>query len=85
MRFDEYDAEVLGLLGELYLSENEGDDIALRFCEKAVELNPLYSEAYFRRAIASHNIEKGDVCKDLMKAMEIGHNSAEILYNNMCK
>ena len=35
MRYDEYDAEVLGLLGEIYLQENEGDDIALRFCEKA--------------------------------------------------
>ncbi len=40
MRYDEYDAEVLGLLGELYLQENEGDDIALRFCEKAAELSP---------------------------------------------
>ena len=40
MRYDEYDAEVLSLLGEIYLQENEGDDIALRFCEKAVELNP---------------------------------------------
>lgn len=40
MRHDEYDAEVLGLLGELYLRENEGDDIALRFCEKSVELSP---------------------------------------------
>jgi len=40
MRYDEYDAEVLGLLGEIYLRENEGDDIALRFCEKSVELNP---------------------------------------------
>jgi len=40
MRYDEYDAEVLGLLGEIYLTENEGDDIALRFCEKSVELNP---------------------------------------------
>ncbi len=39
-RYDEYDADVLGLLGEIYLIENEGDDIALRFCEKAVELNP---------------------------------------------
>lgn len=40
MRYDEYDGDVLGLLGEMYLKENEGDDIALRFCEKAVELNP---------------------------------------------
>ncbi len=40
MRYDEFDAEVLGLLGEIYLTANEGDDIALRFCEKAVELSP---------------------------------------------
>ncbi|AGF79839.1 tetratricopeptide repeat protein [Desulfocapsa sulfexigens DSM 10523] len=40
MRYNEYDGDVLGLLGEMYLKENEGDDIALRFCEKAVELNP---------------------------------------------
>jgi len=40
MQYDEYDAEVLGLLGEIYLAENEGDDIALRFCEKAMELSP---------------------------------------------
>ena len=40
MQYDEYDAEVLGLLGEIYLKENEGDDIGLRFCEKAVELSP---------------------------------------------
>lgn len=40
MRYDEYDAEVLSLLGEIYLKESEGDDIGLRFCEKAVELSP---------------------------------------------
>ena len=50
MQFDEYDAEVLGLLGELYLKENEGDDIALRFCEKAVELDPYSLELKLRLA-----------------------------------
>lgn len=40
LRYNEYDAEVLGLLGEIYLKENEGDDIALRLCEKAVEISP---------------------------------------------
>ncbi len=40
MRYDEFDADVLGLLGEIYLQENEGDDIGLRFCEKSVELSP---------------------------------------------
>ena len=58
---------------------------ALKDFDKSVQLNPSYSEAYFRRAIASHNLEKSDVCKDLKKAMEMGHSSAKTLYNNMCK
>ncbi len=57
---------------------------ALQDFDKSVELDPSYSEAYFRRAIASHNLDKGDVCADLKKAMEMGHSSAETLYNNMC-
>ena len=52
--------------------------------DKAIELDPSFSEAYFRRAIANHNLEKGDVCEDLKKAMEIGHSSAETLFNDLC-
>ncbi|MCH6575594.1 MAG: hypothetical protein IH795_10410 [Bacteroidetes bacterium] len=78
-------------LGKIYLYRGRANmrlgnkEQAFRDFDIAVELNPLYSEAYFRRAIANHNLEKGDVCEDLKKAMEIGHNSAEILYGNMCK
>lgn len=62
MRYDEYDAEVLGLLGEMYLIENEGDDIALRFCEKAAELNPDSLRLQVRLAKAQIQ------CGDLMTA-----------------
>ena len=58
MRYDEYDAEVLGLLGEIYLAENEGDDIALRFCEKAVELSP--DSPGLKVRLASAQIQCGD-------------------------
>jgi tetratricopeptide (TPR) repeat protein len=58
MRYDEYDAEVLGLLGEIYLRENEGDDIGLRFCEKAVELSPDSPGLKIR--LASAQIQCGD-------------------------
>ena len=58
MRYDEYDAEVLGLLGEIYLKENEGDDIALRLCEKAVELSPYSLGLKVRLAAAQ--IQCGD-------------------------
>jgi len=59
MRYDEYDAEVLGLLGEIYLQENEGDDIALRFCEKAVELNP--DALHLKIRLAKAQIHCGDL------------------------
>ncbi len=57
---------------------------ALQDFDKSVQLDPSYSEAYFRRAIANHNLDKGDVCADLKKSMEMGHSSAEILYKNLC-
>ncbi len=59
-------------------------DQALQDFDKSVQLDPSYSEAYFRRAIASHNLDKGEVCADLKKAMEMGHSSAEILHKNLC-
>jgi len=58
MQYDEYDAEVLGLLGEIYLTENEGDDIALRFCEKALELSP--DSCGLKVRLASAQIQCGD-------------------------
>ncbi len=61
MRYDEYDGEVLGLLGEIYLKENEGDDIALRFCEKAVELNP--DSLILQLQLAKAQLQCGDFLK----------------------
>ncbi len=58
MRYDEFDAEVLGLLGKIYLLENEGDDIALRFCEKSVELNP--DSLSLKLGLAKAQIQCGD-------------------------
>ena len=78
-------------MGKIYLYRGRANmrlgnkEKAFQDFDKAVELNPSYSEAFFRRAIASHKLEKGDACKDLKKAMEMGHSSAKTLYNNMCK
>ena len=77
-------------MGKIYLYRGRANmrlgnkEKAFQDFDKAVELNPSYSEAFFRRAIASHKLEKGDACKDLLKAMEMGHSSAKTLYNNMC-
>jgi tetratricopeptide (TPR) repeat protein len=59
-------------------------DQALQDFDKSVQLDPSYSEAYFRRAIANHNLDKGEVCEDLKKAMEMGHSSAETLHKDLC-
>ena len=37
---DGADAESLSLLGEIYLKGKEGDEIALKLCEKSVEIDP---------------------------------------------
>jgi len=40
LQFDGFDAEAMGLLGEVYLELGEGDEIALSLCEKSVTLDP---------------------------------------------
>ena len=52
IRFDEFDADALSLLGEIYLDNNEGDQIALKLCEKSVELNPIPALFHLRLARA---------------------------------
>jgi tetratricopeptide (TPR) repeat protein len=52
IRFDEFDADALSLLGEIYLANNEGDEIALKLCEKSVELNQMSPLLYLRLATA---------------------------------
>jgi len=41
LQFDGFDSEVMGLLGEVYLEQGEGDDIALSLCLKSVEIDPV--------------------------------------------
>ncbi len=52
IRFDEFDADALSLLGEVYLDNHEGDQIALKLCEKSIELNPKPPVFYLRLAKA---------------------------------
>jgi tetratricopeptide (TPR) repeat protein len=44
------DAESLSLLGMIYMKTGEGDDIALKFCEKSVEIDPDSFECRLRYA-----------------------------------
>jgi tetratricopeptide (TPR) repeat protein len=52
--------------------------------DNASNLNPLFTEIYFRRAISYQNLEEEDICGDLKDAMELGYRSAESLYNRLC-
>jgi tetratricopeptide (TPR) repeat protein len=52
LSYDEFNAEALSLLGELYLTEKQGDEIALRLCEKSVELDSNNFPALLRLARA---------------------------------
>ncbi|BHH83817.1 tetratricopeptide repeat protein [Desulforhopalus sp. 52FAK] len=44
LRFDGFDDRSLNLLGRLYLEEREGEDIAVTYCQKSVELDPDNAE-----------------------------------------
>ena len=51
------DSEALSLLGTVYLQTGEGDDIAIKFCERSVEQEPLNLEykMRFARVLSASN------------------------------
>ena len=53
--------------------------------DKALNLNPLYSEAFFRRSIRYQDPEEEDICRDLKRAMQMGYTSGKIFYYKLCK
>jgi tetratricopeptide (TPR) repeat protein len=52
--------------------------------DKALYLNPLYSEAFFRRSITYQDPEVDDICGDLKRAMQMGYTSGKIFYYKLC-
>lgn len=55
------DSEALSLLGTVYLKTGEGDDIAIKFCERSVEQEPLnfeYKIRYARVLSASNRLDE---------------------------
>jgi tetratricopeptide (TPR) repeat protein len=62
LQFDEFDAEVMGLLGEIYLEQGEGDEIALSLCEKSVELDT--DNLFLRLRLAKTQM----ACRDYVSA-----------------
>lgn len=67
IRFDQFDAEALSLLGELYLSSNQGDQIALKLCEKSIELNPAPALFHLRLARAQIRCHQPDAARESLQ------------------
>lgn len=57
MRHNEYDHETLSLLGSATWQAREGDDIALTFCQKSVDLSP--NDSRLRLRLAALQLELG--------------------------
>jgi len=60
-------------------------EAALKDFDTAIQLDPSYSDAYFRRAVVNYQIDPNKVCPDLQTAINNGHQSAQELYNLICK
>jgi len=60
-------------------------EAALKDFDTAIQLDPSYSDAYFRRAVVNYQIDPNKVCPDLQAAIDNGHQSAQELYNLICK
>ncbi len=65
--FDGFDAEVMSLLGEVYLEQREGDDIVLSLCEKSVELDPTDLRSRLRLAKAQTACGRYAAARDTLR------------------
>ncbi len=70
--------------GQTYLKLGD-KEAALNDFDKAISLDPSYSDAYFRRAIVNYQVDPSKACPDLQAAIEQGHQSAQELFNLICK
>lgn len=70
--------------GQTYLKLGD-NEAALNDFDKAISLDSSYADAYFRRAIVNYQVDPGKACPDLQAAIEQGHQSAQELFNLICK
>jgi tetratricopeptide (TPR) repeat protein len=66
LQYNEFDAEAMGLLGTAILEQDEGDEIALSFCRKSVELVPDNPMLRFRLAEAQL---KNEMYKEVLRTL----------------
>ena len=70
--------------GQTYLKLGN-NQAALNDFDKAISLDPSYADAYFRRAIVNYQVNPEKACPDLQAAINAGHQSAQELFNLICK
>ncbi|MEA2084568.1 MAG: tetratricopeptide repeat protein [Thermodesulfobacteriota bacterium] len=75
------DAKALSLLGELYLLENEGDDIALSLCLEAVKLDASQADYWYR--LGKVQFQQNDcpaAVESLKESLKIDRGNVETMF-----
>lgn len=67
VRFNPRDSVSLSLLGELYLLEKQGDDIALSLCRQALELDDSRWEHWYRLALVRFRLNQYEEARTLLE------------------
>ena len=81
LSFDTFDAEAMGLLGAAYQHAGEGDDIALRLCQKSVELEPTNKSMRYHLALVQMENKMFDDAKsNLRKCVNDTNNSVRACF-----
>ena len=71
-------------LGKAYCEKNQLDS-ALKYFNKAIELNQYFSEAYFERGVAKQkNNDKEGACKDWKTASAFGYKDSTYSLDKFC-
>lgn len=78
--YDPRDAEALSRLGELYLIEQQGDDIALSFCQQAINIEEDIAGHWYRLAIVQDSMNKTtEALFSLRHCLALDHKQLEAL------
>ncbi len=81
VRLNPRDGGVLSLLGELYCEEGEGDDIAISFCQQAVELDDGAWQPWYRLGRVQYRLGDGAAARDsLRQSLRLDRKNIAVLY-----
>ena len=81
VRYNPHDSYSLSMLGELYIRENQGDEIALSLCEKAVNIDDRQWKNWYRLALVRHRMASYEAALEALKeSMRLERNTVEPFY-----